>query len=53
MIRHFKNRTSPVLSPTDITQINLTVFDDTIDSEMPDLEGPSESENNDFTFLKL
>ena len=37
----------------DITKIHPTVFDNTIDSEMPDLEGPSDSENNDFTFLKL
>ena len=37
----------------DITQIHPTVFDNTIDSEMPDLEGRSDSENDDFTFLKL
>ena len=33
--------------------VGPTVFDNTINSEMPDLEGPSDSESNDFTFLKL
>ena len=37
----------------DIIQIHPTVFHNTIDSEMPDLEGPSDSETDDFTFLKL
>ena len=37
----------------DITRIQPSVFDNTIDSEMPDLENPSDSENCDFTFLNL
>ena len=40
------------ISP-DIIQIHPKVFHNTIDFEITDLEGPSDSENDDFTFLKL